>query len=156
PLNVAPTPGAEVPYVTLFASDGGSVLFSSFIAPSAAGMPRIAAAGANAIVAAMDSLDGTLATSNAYQDFIAGGIDAFVMRIDVAGAPPNQPPTVSIFSPTTVTADSQGGLVQLFASAADPDGDPLTYAWSGPFLNNPTTTTPFLTALLPVGSQTVT
>src|SRR5437868_5454015 len=60
----------------------------------------------------------------------------------------NQPPTVTIVGPVgysvptiTVYAGSPAGAyLQLLASAFDPDGDALTYSWSGPFTNSPVLT----------------
>jgi hypothetical protein len=95
--------------------------------------------------------------------FLAGQIEApgtqntelFVERIDAVD-PANRPPTVSIFeNVTTIYADSPtaGALLQLNAIASDPDGDTLTYSWSGPFTDNPVTTNHFIIARVPLGPQ---
>jgi hypothetical protein len=81
-----------------------------------------------------------------------------LQRFGIAGAAANQPPTVSIFvPPTTVYAESPAGAtVSLTATASDPDGDPLTYSWSGPFTDSPAATNAFITGRLPLGHQTIT
>ena len=96
--------------------------------------------------------------------FLAGQIeqvgaqdsDVFVERIDAVDPNANQPPTVRIFEAlTTVYADSPtaGALLQINAIAADPEGDPLTYSWTGPFTDNPVTTNNYLIARVPLGMQ---
>ncbi|GMT96874.1 hypothetical protein KH5H1_09930 [Corallococcus caeni] len=47
--------------------------------------------------------------------------------IDVTVRKSNQPPTVSISAPTSLVAGATGTLT---VTASDPDGDPLTYAWT--------------------------
>jgi uncharacterized repeat protein (TIGR01451 family) len=89
-----------------------------------------------------------------------GQDDVLVFAIDGIRAPVNRPPTVSILdrlagaTMTTVYADSPtGGRLELLASAFDPDGDPLTYSWSGPFTNDPPPTSEFVVLRVPVGTQ---
>ena len=96
--------------------------------------------------------------------FVAGQIeqvgaqdsDVFVERIDAVDPSANRPPTVHIFEAlTTVYADSPsaGALLQINAIATDPEGDPLTYSWTGPFTDNPVTTNNYLIARVPLGMQ---
>ena len=55
---------------------------------------------------------------------------------------------------TTVYADSpSGATLPLDAFASDPDGDSLTYSWTGPFINSPVTTNSSIVARLAVGVQ---
>lgn len=86
-----------------------------------------------------------------------------VPLLAAGGVAMNQPPTVSIPDAVnpgagTIYADSpSGGTLQLNAVASDPDGDALTFSWSGSFLDNPVTTDSFLIARVPLGrGQTVT
>jgi hypothetical protein len=106
--------------------------------------------------------------------FLAGQIDrngapdsdVFVERIDAVDPGANRPPTVFILeafssqgNPLTIYADSPtaGALLQLNAIANDPEGDALTYSWSGPFADNPVTTNTFISARVALGlRQTVT
>lgn len=90
------------------------------------------------------------------------GSDLFVERVDAIDPGANQPPTVSIQGAFNglllVYADSpSGGTAKLNALASDPEGDFLTYSWTGPFTDNPVTTDSFLIARLGLGMlQTVT
>ena len=72
---------------------------------------------------------------------IAGvtGPDDVTLRIldDDSGDPPPPPPPRSTEPPTvsvraSAKAVSPGGAVELTATASDPDGGPVTYAWSSP------------------------
>jgi len=66
--------------------------------------------------------------------YVADSQDHRVRRIDLGPATVagNQPPTVDAGADYSVTATSPAGaLVGLYATAQDPDGDPLTFAWSG-------------------------
>jgi hypothetical protein len=87
-------------------------------------------------------------------------VAALSVGAPAARAQTNGPPTVSIFeNVTTIYADSPaaGALLQLNAFASDPDEDPLTYSWTGPFTDNPVTTNSFIVARVPLGlQQTVT
>jgi uncharacterized repeat protein (TIGR01451 family) len=80
-----------------------------------------------------------------------------VLLFSITASQAGQPPTVSILSAIgtlTVHADSPtGGTVHLAAIASDPDGDALTYAWTGPFIDNPVTIGDFLSARLALGLQ---
>ena len=110
-----------------------------------------------------------IALDSAGNLFLAGQVDrigavdtdVFVERIDSVDPAANQPPTVSLQNPfggtaTTVYADSpSGGTVNLYAVASDPDGDQLTYSWSGPFIGSPSIDGAFLAGRLPVGRQQV-
>jgi PKD domain len=102
------------------------------------------------IVGRTDSTDFPLV--NAFQPFHAGSMDAFVVRL---GTPPsNQPPTASAGPDVEVTASGCTAQVLLDGTgSSDPDGDPLTFQWSGDF-GTVTGATP--TVELPPGTYTVT
>lgn len=79
-----------------------------------------------------------------------------VRRIDLgpASGGGNRPPVVDVGSDFSVTATSpDGGLVSLYANALDPDGDPLTYTWSG---TSSTGGGAQFFQLLPIGATTLT
>lgn len=81
---------------------------------------------------------------------------ADVLLFAISQRPSNRPPTVSIFENlTTVYADSPtaGALLQLNAIASDPEGDTLTYSWTGPFTDSPDTTNNYLVGRVPLGTQ---
>jgi outer membrane protein OmpA-like peptidoglycan-associated protein len=55
----------------------------------------------------------------------------FVFRFGGAPPPPpNRPPVASCSANPTHTIDGSGDAVVIRADASDPDGDPLTYAWT--------------------------
>jgi hypothetical protein len=81
-----------------------------------------------------------------------GGSVSGSVTVNVRAPPPNRNPTLTTptASPTNVTGAAP---VQLSVTATDPDGDPLTYAWtqtpsspagsfSNPSVSNPTWTSP--------------
>ena len=79
-------------------------------------------------------------------------------RIDLgpAGGPPNRPPVLDplgMDGATLLATSPAGARVGLYANAVDPDGDLLTYTWTGPFGSR----TGFGMAVrLPIGVSTVT
>jgi hypothetical protein len=88
----------------------------------------------------------------AFQPFHAGSMDVFVSRL---GTPPsNNPPTASAGADVDVTASGCTAQVLLDGSgSSDPDGDPLTFEWSGDF---GTVSGATLTVELPPGTHTIT
>jgi hypothetical protein len=83
----------------------------------------------------------------------AGGTASNVVNVSVT--PVNQPPVARPFArpnPAEATAP-HGALITLDGLASrDPDGDPLSYSWSGPF---GTLTGPLLRVMLPLGDHSV-
>ena len=68
------------------------------------------------------------------QDGKGAPLGDFPVTVTVLPRPPtNRPPTVSASCDPCEVAP--GGKVSLAATASDPDGDPLTYAWSAPLGN---------------------
>jgi hypothetical protein len=71
----------------------------------------------------------------------------------VVATPLNHPPVVDAGPDQIVEAESAGSTsVTLVGSASDPDSDPLTYAWTGPF---GTTTGAHVTVALPLGMHVI-
>lgn len=60
-----------------------------------------------------------------------GAVVTASLSVQVAPAPQNRPPTVSAIAVTPASASViAGDPVTLKVTATDPDGDPLTYAWT--------------------------
>ena len=106
--------------------------------------------------------NGSLFTAGQVDRVGAQDTDVFVEQIDAVDPGANRPPTVRILEalstnggPLTIYADSPtaGALLQLNALADDPDGDALTYSWSGPFAGDPVTTNNFISARVALGMQ---
>ena len=116
--------------------------------------PRVAAGAAGSMYVAMTTSESGRST-DASAPLGLGDVLLFAIS---GGQPANQPPTVSIsylgVAVTTVYADSpSGATLPLDAFASDPDGDSLTYSWTGPFINSPVTTNSSIVARLALGMQ---
>jgi len=76
----------------------------------------------------------------AHDGMVAGPVDTLDLTVVSAGT--NLPPRDLRLSPTSIAA-APGALITLNASAVDPNGDPLTFAWMpspGVMAGNPTQT----------------
>ncbi|MEW6684219.1 MAG: HYR domain-containing protein, partial [Nitrospirota bacterium] len=120
--------------------------------------PHIATFGADNLYVAMVTTEMNRSTDNSptfgQEDVLLFGVTG----ISGSGGG-NQPPTVFIpfFTPVLYADSPSGVTLNLTAQAFDPEGDPLTYSWSGPFTDSPVTTGYNLTTRLALGlQQTVT
>ena len=130
-FSVQPDPQVDVAFVSVFAPDGNSLRFSSFLT-TAGGRPRIAALGTNGLVIGLLTDTDGQATPGSFQQTRAGVTDLLLMKVTGIGASEsNEPPIITgTSSPVVVRATSEAGaFAGVFAAASDPDGDAITYTW---------------------------
>ena len=121
-------------FVQVYSPDLSALLFSSHLDTSGvASHSVIAAPGDATLYAVTQTSDSGLGNPPGAP---AGGTDLFVTRIDLASVLPglNHAPVLEIVPTGPLTATSPSGVqTTIFATAVDPDGDPLTVMWTGPF-----------------------
>lgn len=159
-LDATPSASQPLPFLTTFAPDLSSILFSTLLDGTASRDPHAVSLTPDAVLAVEVTSNSDRATAGAFQTAPAGGDDLLLMKIDgVRGV--NHPPTLQDLSPVERGADSPAGAtVYLFAQANDPDNDPLTVTFTGPL--GPVSGTPGSSGLysapvpFPIGASTVT
>lgn len=120
-------------YVTVLNPSGAGITFSSYLGGSAGDFATgigVDGQGNIYVSGRADSPDFPV-TSGVFQDMLASARDGFVVKIG-----DNQLPVAEAGPPQVVEATSpSGATVTLDGSASDdPDGDPLAFIWTGPFL----------------------
>lgn len=157
PLQGQGVPGSPDPfvdgYIATFSATGDSLVFSTYLASSSSDRIQRIVVDGNGNIYAHGHTDSSNfpTTLNAFQNFNAGSFDMVIVKISGF----NNPPIADAGNDQIVEQQSPAGANVILngSGSSDPDGDPLTYAWTGPF---GTATGEFPNVLIPPGVNIIT